>query len=176
MEHTEWNVHFTKDKTMCLNIADGMTVETSNEPVIVFKVLDKRRHKRATTFSSPYFEMPYTRGDTKEVESFGMRYFDGSHDMHLINFNGWIPEGRQRRVEQGLHAYIHAERADLFSRCDPDQIVVRCIIPRGTPFIRGVNDIVTLKLQVGKAIRGARHLVDAFNYPNGPVPKEFDND
>jgi hypothetical protein len=66
------------------------------------------------------------------------------------------------QVHAGLHAYTNKKRASEYP--SPDRIIVECIIPKGTKFIRGKHEeIVSLRLKVGRAIHGNANLVKAFN-------------
>lgn len=122
---------------MCLVLKRNSKVETSPVSITVFKRLD-------STGIAPYRRIGYHRGELKTVDKFTTVNYG-----RVVSFTKKLPDNAHV-VERGLHTYATKRRAQRIGRYG---LVVKCTIPRHTPFIRGTNgEIVTLKLRVGEAV------------------------
>jgi len=124
---------------MCLHLSKNAKVETSPVNIVVYKRLNEKGR-------APYRHTKYYQGELKTVPEFSG--FDEK-------FTHKIPAGVDT-VYHGLHVYVTKRKAMQFQ----SSLIVECVIPRRTPFIRGKNgQIVTLKLRIGKAV--------GYSFPNG---------
>lgn len=120
----------------------------ADKDITVFKMLE---YDYATDkVKSPYRGTPYKLGETKKVRSF-TDHWGNSFTIGSVPF----------AVHAGLHASTTKKqaRADVawnYDHCQNPSFVVECIIPKGTLYIKGHGDIVSLKLVVGRAISGSR--------------------
>lgn len=142
---------------MCLYLLKNLGVQRRSRPVVIFKVL-------GVGLGSPRFEAPfrgtrYRLGETKQVQK-----FSGTTTLYRQKlFRDKLPAEIDCRINRGLHGYetLKAARRGAY---DSGRIIVRCVIPPDTPFIRGKRgEIVTLALTVGEAVYGKRVLLRKFN-------------
>jgi hypothetical protein len=136
---------------MCLILKSDSKIEKSEKGIKVWKVLDYNGH-------APFQNTRYKKGELKTTP-----YFTG-----IVSFHGWgfskikkitslegVPE-----IYKGLHVFSTLAAA---RRYHPGSIVVECMIPRRTPFIRGTySQIATLGLRVGKAMKKRRYTPERY--------------
>lgn len=121
---------------MCLDIRKNTKIHTASKDITVFKRLLSDNGK----YLSPYYGGIYRLNKTKSVPAFG-GYSENTGK--LLKFTSEVPEGI-KSIENGLHAYrsIDAARYNWNS-----YNLIRCIIPKGTPYIVAKGEIVSLKLR-----------------------------
>jgi hypothetical protein len=132
---------------MCLSIKEHK-IRTSTKDRVVYKKLGKNYSDLSNkSYYSPYQDSPYKLGRTKKAKS----------------FTGWNDESKKvvevtednirttLTVEKGLHSYLTFGTAFCSI---PSERIIRCIIPKGTPYILGYgNEIVSLALKPLKEVR-----------------------
>ena len=143
---------------MCLDLKRTINrpsrVLTARRDYTVYKLL--REAEATTIFRTPFQRERYDRNTTKTVPSFSTNVVGVGH----VEFTDAIPE-RSYSIHKGLHAY--QSRTEAIARGKSGgYLVVECIIPKGTKYIRGSWDIVSLSLKVGKAV-GRSKAARAFN-------------
>ena len=106
---------------------------------VVYKVLERF----GPIYNSPYQNMDYKLGELKTVPKFGVII-----GKSLLR-NVWDMD-----IEKGIHACTTLYRARQIVNNGSFRVIVRCYIPKGTPyFIGNYNDIVSLALQMPKKFK-----------------------
>ena len=114
----------------------------ADRDIVVFKSFDR---VNSTCLASPYMSTKWNIGETKTVGSFG------DDDNPRRRFQKKLPKYETIQIGRGLHAYQLKSTA---LRIGYGDVVARCIIPKGTPYIIGsYGDIVSLALKVVKIVR-----------------------
>lgn len=145
---------------MCLELLPKPRIQSQSRPVVCFKVLRRDGRINKPRWLAPYRDMVYRSGETKRVKQFGGSPAKSPSRQKPFT-NKWPCE--MRSVNRGLRAYqtLDAARRGIYYG---GKIIVRCLIPAKTPFIRGKRGhIVALALQVDKAIYGKKALCAEFN-------------
>ncbi len=107
--------------------------------ITVYKVLEKvYTLKPYIEFVSPHRCTPYLPNEIKTAKKFSFRYIDAC---------GWRIE-----INKGLHSY-GKDRPDVqdwhrISKKSFHKIIVKCIIPKGTPYYKNKSEYVSLKLEM----------------------------
>ena len=113
-------------------------IRTAKRNIMCYKRLIYRR--RVGTFISPFYGETYEVGETKQV-----KFFTDENNRRIISRTNPVA------VSAGLHAYTTLEKA----ASNPFYTIVRCIIPKGTKYVRGTEqEIVALKLVVKEVVGG----------------------
>lgn len=158
---------------MCLIVEKGATVERTSrgKGLTVFKVLQYSAYANNGKggFQSPIWSKHYQQGELKKEPVFAFEERSGSD----TGFTSKMPDFSHRTmpgIGKGLHTYATLERATYQATrfAFEQRIVVECRIPRRTLFVRGRTlggdaQLVSLALQVGKAVAGDPELVAKFN-------------
>ena len=120
---------------MCL-IATSK-IKKIKRAIVCFKLLDQRYNG---TLFSPYKYVPYEIGETKTVP-----YFTDGTQRKLVT------RKEAKVINAGLHAFTSLNYA--LQQQLVNQVVVRCSIPKGTPYILGTDhEIVALKLVIKEIV------------------------
>lgn len=121
---------------MCLFVKD---FDNSHNPVILTATRKKVVYKRFiggrldNVLESPYRGFPYERGSIYEA------------NFELVD--GY-------KIEEGIHAYTCRKAAKRGTWGFHDEIVIKCIIPKGAKYIIGLRDeIVATQLYIPKLTR-----------------------
>ncbi len=110
-------------------------IRTASRAITCYKRLVKYRNG---VLKSPYYGEEYKIGETKKVECFT----DGN-GRNIRN------RTKVKEINAGLHAYTTLKRALNVTY----YTTVRCVIPKGTKYVRGIGgDIVALKLIVKEIV------------------------
>lgn len=144
---------------MCLHLLKKPRIQRRNRPVAMFKVLRCSSLLRNQRFEAPFRYTRYRLGETKQVQKFSGTTVLWRQKL----FRDTIPADIDRHINRGLHGYetVAAARRGAYWG---GRIIVRCVIPPDTPFIRGKKgEIVALALVVGKAVYGQKSLCRKFN-------------
>ena len=117
------------------------TIATKN--ITVYKMLERGRFDNL--IYSPYKNTEYKPGELKTAKR-----FTPGELRFTTEINYYI--GYYLNIEAGIHSYTDKNTAikeNIFGRC----FIVRCTIPKGTPYIIGTNnEIVSLALQMPKKL------------------------
>lgn len=117
--------------------------DMTKRAMTVYKVLSGRRDDKVC-LESPYMGQQYEIGWTYEVENFTFK-----------KRQCYIHPATYLEVEKGIHAYRTYESAKISHFCRYiDRFIVKCIIPKGTPYFKGLNgDIVALRMTFKEIIK-----------------------
>lgn len=118
---------------MCLIARSKELIAKKDIPC--YKVLKRTLYSGLLT---PYMSKSVRIGQVMDIRYFGRR---ASYFSETI------------AIDEGIHAYTSKKRA--LSVCSPfcERIIVRTIIPKGTPYYLGTRqDIVALKMKLKKII------------------------
>jgi hypothetical protein len=142
---------------MCLYIESGTKAQIAKRDIPVFK----RLLWLTNSAVSPYYMESYVQGQVKTLKCF-------SDDIEKHFFTKRLPMSAfVFGVGRGLHSYKTISYAKGYEYDKTERLVVRCYIPKGALYIEGEkNELVSLKLRVGKAVRFKgcnRKIADAFN-------------
>ena len=119
---------------MCLYIKN-VKYDSIDDTIPLIARKDIICYKRLKPLGHGYFKTPYREvtvkiGTFMSVDSFGLCF---------------------NRVDRGIHGYTSKKRAS--GETDRNEVMVKCIIPKGTEYFRGVyDDIVALKMKLKKII------------------------
>jgi hypothetical protein len=129
---------------MCLYIGGDKRVRTATNDKVVFKILNATNSPNS--FIAPYRRSRYKLNQNKTIDKFtGEAEGNKSWQLESVSFTTEMPK-KLRVVNRGLHAIRTLKEARLH-RNMIGGVVVRCIIPKGTPYINGQdNEIVSLSL------------------------------
>lgn len=117
----------------CDSIGDAIPL-IARKDIICYKRLKPLGHGY---FKTPYREFTVKIGTFMSVDSFG---------LSVDSFGLWF-----NQVNRGIHGYTSKKRAS--GETDRNEVMVKCIIPKGTEYFRGVyDDIVALKMKLKKII------------------------
>lgn len=125
---------------MCLIINYNASIEIAKKDIPVWKSL-RRCKGRTLAGISPVYDTRYIKNSTKRVKCFStFRKWD------TIEFSNSIPTNT-KSIEKGLHSYRIKPKG---LRDNEHTKLVRCFIPKGTPFIRSCNnlELVSLALRI----------------------------
>jgi hypothetical protein len=126
---------------MCLYIGREKHIRISKRDKVVYK----RFYPENDYLVPPFYRTKYRIGKTKTSP-----IFSGVVDKRIRKFTKF-PLGL-RTVERGLHSYSNKKHA--FAYRNAAQVVVKCVIPKGTPYINGSYfEVVSLALRPVKIIR-----------------------
>jgi hypothetical protein len=129
---------------MCLYAKEARIRTTKTDRVVYKSFRPYSRKGQTTTLRSPYRGTTWTLGEPKVLSSFGREVFGQGRSTALKT----VREGDS--VGRGFHAYLKASNAAE----EMGQLVVRCIIPKGTKYILGrCGEIVALALIPQKVLR-----------------------
>jgi hypothetical protein len=139
---------------MCL-IPEVNKIEIAKEDIKVFKLLERNGR-------SPFQGTFYHLGETKRAKAFS--------DVNGRTFTKDLAP--DTGIYKGIHAFQNLPKALNEMRFNGEigfpSFIVEAIIPKGTKYIKGVdNDIVSLKLVIGKAINNTRNAVKFRKVFNG---------
>lgn len=123
-------------------------IKIADKDMTVYKVLCRE----GKIFASPYRGTRWNIGETKTVGFFG--------DDSIIKrrFKKKLPNLSRLTIGRGLHAYtVKTNLRGKGWAFGCGDVVVRCTIPKGTPYILGYNkEIVSLALRLDKVVSPPR--------------------
>jgi len=129
-----------KEKFKKRDIARAFTKKkplVTTQDIKVYKVL-RVSEKGELKFFSPYREMQYKSGKENKISKFSYQYSNVTGTWRVA-------------INKGLHSYIKKEFAIAFvalSKGKHVYAIVKCIIPKGTPYYKNTYSYASLQLDL----------------------------
>src|SRR5690606_21521653 len=113
----------------------SLLIKVAEKDIKVWKILHIGGYNGEKTYYTPYMNTVIRPRQVATVKEFGIF----TNSFSLVGPMGFIT------IEEGLHSYKTKKWAEM-QMTSSKRIIVPCIIPKGTQYIEGDNDIVSLKL------------------------------